>query len=164
MPARAIPRPIRSFTALREPSAIMSAASVYPNGVIYFRKDAGSAIFAMMFMKYSSSASPRPMPNPFPLMCNVGNCPTCLFVLSWQLFKIVLGFTPRRRPWKACPSQNDDFLPRFGIYPPPDSPPGHINPKTIWNNAIPAPLWHFRVVFVALFALFSPPGFPDVQR
>ena len=33
------------------------------------------------------------------------------------LFKIVLGFTPRRRPWKAGPSQNDDFLPRFGIYP-----------------------------------------------
>ena len=33
------------------------------------------------------------------------------------LFKIVLGFTPRRRPWKAGPSQNDDFLPRFGIHP-----------------------------------------------
>ena len=33
-----------------------------------------------------------------------------------SLFKIVLGFTPRRRPWKAGPSQNDDFLPRFGIY------------------------------------------------
>ena len=28
-----------------------------------------------------------------------------------------MGFTPRRRAWKACPSQNDDFLPRFGIYP-----------------------------------------------
>ena len=41
----------------------------------------------------------------------------CLFALSRQLFKIVLGFTPRRRPWKACPSQNDDFLPRFGIHP-----------------------------------------------
>ena len=24
---------------------------------------------------------------------------------------------PHRRPWKAGPSQNDDFLPRFGIYP-----------------------------------------------
>ena len=34
-----------------------------------------------------------------------------------ELFQIVLGFTPRRRPWKACPSQNDDFLPRFGIHP-----------------------------------------------
>ena len=33
------------------------------------------------------------------------------------LFQIVLGLTPRRRPCKACPSQNDDFLPRFGIYP-----------------------------------------------
>ena len=41
----------------------------------------------------------------------------CLFALSGPLFKIVLGFTPRRRPWKACPSQNDDFLPRFGIHP-----------------------------------------------
>ena len=34
-----------------------------------------------------------------------------------NLFQIVLGLTPRRRAWKACPSQNDDFLPRFGIYP-----------------------------------------------
>ena len=33
------------------------------------------------------------------------------------LFQIVLGSTPRRRPCKACPSQNDDFLPRFGIHP-----------------------------------------------
>ena len=40
-----------------------------------------------------------------------------LIRVLWQLFKIVLGFTPRRRAWKACPSQNDDFLPRFGIYP-----------------------------------------------
>ena len=29
----------------------------------------------------------------------------------------------------------------FWDSPPPDSPLGHINPKTIWNNAIPAPLW-----------------------
>ena len=40
-----------------------------------------------------------------------------LIRVLWQLFKIVLGFTPRRRPCKAGPSQNDDFLPRFGIYP-----------------------------------------------
>ena len=50
----------------------------------------------------------------------------------------------------------------FWDSPPPDSPPGHINPKTILNNAIPAPLWPFRVVCVTLFTLFSPPGFPDV--
>ena len=35
----------------------------------------------------------------------------------------------------------------FWDLPPPDSPPGHINPKTIWNNSIPDPLWHL-------------PGFP----
>ena len=38
----------------------------------------------------------------------------------------------------------------FWDLPPPDIPPGHINPKTIWNNAIPAPLWSFQVVCVAL--------------
>ena len=47
----------------------------------------------------------------------VGRGLRCIFVYSWLLFKIVLGFTPRRRPWKAGPSQNDDFLPRFGIHP-----------------------------------------------
>ena len=54
------------------------------------------------------------------MLCGEGGSeelPECLYVLSGQLFKIVLGFTPRRRPWKAGPSQNDDFLPRFGIYP-----------------------------------------------
>ena len=54
------------------------------------------------------------------MLCGEGGTeelPECLVVLSGQLFKIVLGFTPRRRPWKAGPSQNDDFLPRFGIYP-----------------------------------------------
>ena len=130
MPARAIPRPIRSFTALREPSSIMSAASVYPNGVMYFRNDAGSAIFAMMFMKYSSSASPRPMPNPFPLTCNVGNCLNALSCSYdscsksfWDsplvegpgrqvypkttTFCLVLGFTPSRQLSRAHQSQND---------------------------------------------------------
>ena len=54
------------------------------------------------------------------MLCGEGGTeelPECLVVLSGQLFKIVLGFTPRRRPWKAGPSQNDDFLPRFGIHP-----------------------------------------------
>ena len=48
----------------------------------------------------------------------------------------------------------------FWDLPPPHSPPGHINPKTIWNNSIPHPLWPFRVVCVALFVLFPLPGFP----
>ena len=29
----------------------------------------------------------------------------------------------------------------FWDSPPLEDPPGHINPKTIWNNSIPAPLW-----------------------
>ena len=59
------------------------------------------------------------------MLCGEGGTeelPECLVVLSGQLFKIVLGFTPRRRPWKAGPSQNDDFLPRFGIHPPSRQP------------------------------------------
>ena len=56
-----------------------------------------------------------------PTMRAIGDCGDallrCIFVYSWMLFKIVLGFTARRRPWKAGSSQNGDFLPRFGIYP-----------------------------------------------
>ena len=48
----------------------------------------------------------------------------------------------------------------FWDLPPPDSPPGHINPKTILNNAIPAPLWPFREVCVALPDPVSPLPFP----
>ena len=72
----------------------------------------------------------------------------------------------------------------FWDLPPPDSPLGHINPKTIWNNAIPAPsvappdpvllvlapMLLFLVVSVALpdpilplpFPVSLLPGFPDV--
>ena len=35
----------------------------------------------------------------------------------------------------------------FWDLPPPDSLPGHINPKTILNNAILAPLWTFPALF-----------------
>ena len=45
----------------------------------------------------------------------------------------------------------------FWDVPPPDSSPGHINPKTILNNSIPAPLLPFREACVALFDHVSPP-------
>ena len=52
----------------------------------------------------------------------------------------------------------------FWDSPPPYSLPGHINPKTIWDNSIPAPMWPFRVVYVALFGprfAASLPRFPS---
>ena len=41
----------------------------------------------------------------------------CIFVYSYCYSKSFWDLPPRRRPWKAGPSQNDDFLPRFGIHP-----------------------------------------------
>ena len=49
----------------------------------------------------------------------------------------------------------------FWDSPPPERPAGHINPKTIWNNSIPAPLWPFRGSvwhFPALFCRFPVPS------
>ena len=77
----------------------------------------------------------------------------CMFVYSWQLFKIVLGFTPRRRPWKAGSSQNGDFLPRFGIYPFLAAFQGTSIPKRFGTTLFRP----FREVCVALFDPVSPP-------
>ena len=38
-------------------------------------------------------------------------------VIDGSCSKSFWDLPPRRRPWKACLSQNDDFLPRFGIHP-----------------------------------------------
>ena len=66
------------------------------------------------------------------------------------LFQIVLGLTPRRRPCKACPSQNDDFFPRFGINPLQTALQGTSIPKrfgTTLFRSLCGPfgwsLWHF---------------------
>ena len=75
--------------------------------------------------------------------------------ICWSaLFKIVLGFTPRRRAWKACPSQNDDFLPRFGIYPLYTALQGTSIPKRFgttlfWLLCGPSgrSVWHFSPCF-----------------
>ena len=77
----------------------------------------------------------------------------CMFVYSWQLFKIVLGFTPRRKPWKAGSSQNGDFLPRFGIYPFLAAFQGTSIPKRFGTTLFRP----FREVCVALFDPVSPP-------
>ena len=69
---------------------------------------------------------------------------------SWQLFKIVLGFTPRRRPWKAGSSQNDDFLPRSGIYPLQTSLQGTSIPKRFGSTHFRLLCGPFRVICVAL--------------
>ena len=86
----------------------------------------------------------------------------CLVVLSgqlllrlfiWlllQLFKIVLGFTPRRRAWKACSSQNDDFLPRFGIHPFQIALQGTSIPKRFGTTHFRLLCGPFRVICVAL--------------
>ena len=69
---------------------------------------------------------------------------------SWQLFQIVLGFTPRRRPWKAGPSQNDDFLLRFGIHPLQTSLQGTSIPKRFGTTHFRLLCGPFRVICVAL--------------
>ena len=46
---------------------MISAASAYPKGVMYFSHSASSVILAMMFRKYRIAASPRPTPMPLRL-------------------------------------------------------------------------------------------------
>ena len=87
----------------------------------------------------------------------------CHFVCSWQLFKIVLGFTPRRRPWKAGSSQNDDFLPRSGIYPLQTSLQGTSIPKrfgtTLFRTLCGPSGWQFPVACLPLARPCGPFGF-----
>ena len=81
--------------------------------------------------------SPLPFPvSPLPvfLTCNVGkniglprtfssgrvtsgNCQPAFQASKGSCSKSFWDLPPHRRPCKACPSQNDDFLPRFGIHP-----------------------------------------------
>ena len=43
---------------------MMSAASAYPKGVMYFSHSASSVMLAMMFRKYRTAARPNPAPMP----------------------------------------------------------------------------------------------------
>ena len=87
---------------------------------------APSTVSCVPLTRNLSPADPSPSPWPgvaTPLRGN--SMPHCCAsarrhyntICRLSLFKNVLGFTPRRRPCKACPSQNDDFLPRSGIHP-----------------------------------------------
>ena len=58
--------------------------------------------------------------------------------------------TPSGRPYRAHRSPNSPISPRLVKAPPLERPTGHIVHQTIWNKAIPAPLWPFREVCVAL--------------
>ena len=89
-----------------------------------------------------------------------GNCQPA-FLCSYSSCSKSFGeSTPHRDACRAHRSPNSPISPRLVRPPPLEGPPGHINPKTIWNNAIPAPLWSFREVCVALPDPVSPLPFP----
>ena len=48
-------------------------------------------------------------------MVAMGDCGDAILCTHGSCSKSFWDLPPRRRPWKACLSQNDDFLPRFGI-------------------------------------------------
>ena len=64
--------------------------------------------------------------------------------------------TPNRKVYRAHSSPNSPISPRLVKLPPLEGPPGHIAHQTIWDNAIPAPLWYLPVLFCHLSTLFVP--------
>ena len=93
------------------------------------------------------------------LTCNVRNCLNALSYPQGSCSKLFGESTPPRSAYKAHSSPNSPKSSRLVKPPPLEGPARHIVHQTIWKNAIPAPLWPFRMDCVALFALFFPPWF-----
>ena len=78
--------------------------------------------------------SPNCIPGPFVALSGWGCLLVCdirirLMCSNGSCSKSFWDSPPRRRPWKACPSQNDDFLHRFGLHPLQTSLQGTSIPK-----------------------------------
>ena len=64
MPMTAYSMPSSTIFMSKQPFVTISAPSVYPNGVIYFKNSARSERLAMRFKKYAMAAMPSPSPRP----------------------------------------------------------------------------------------------------
>ena len=87
----------------------------------------------------------------FAFLCSYSSCSKSF----WDL-------PPRRRPCKACPSQNDDFLPRFGIHPLWKAFQGTSIPKRFGTTLFRPLCGPSRPSFAASLPRFAASGFPDV--